>query len=169
VKQSGTSGEDEQETAFEKNAKAGWFSARHAIFVHSRQPAARPFVIDRLARATLPEPRSLSDDAIERLRKHAWPGNVRELRNAIERAATLVRSPVLEARDFDFLQSSGAPVPNFDMSLLDGEIDIAVESLERTMIERALDAAGGNRTEAARWLGIHRQLLYKKLKQFGFE
>jgi DNA-binding NtrC family response regulator len=55
------------------------------------------------------------------------------------------------------------------MTLLDGDLNVAVESLERTMIERALDACAGNRAEAARRLGIHRQLLYKKLKQFGLE
>jgi two-component system NtrC family response regulator len=48
-------------------------------------------------------------------------------------------------------------------------LNLAVEALERTMIERALDACAGNRAEAARRLGIHRQLLYKKLKQFGIE
>jgi DNA-binding NtrC family response regulator len=130
-----------------------------------------PLAENFLARAALPEPRSLSEDAIERLLRHPWPGNVRELRNAMERVATLVRSPVLEARDLEFLsnQSLYAAVPIFDMALLDGEMNIAVESLERTMIQRALDAAAGNRTEAARRLGIHRQLLYKKLKQFGFE
>jgi two-component system NtrC family response regulator len=48
-------------------------------------------------------------------------------------------------------------------------LNIAVDSLERTMIQRALEACAGNRAEAARRLGIHRQLLYKKLRQFGIE
>jgi len=135
--------------------------------IHDIRPLAEYF----LARASLPERRSLSEEAIERLLKHPWPGNVRELRNAMERVATLVKSPVLKGRDFEFLsnQSSHAAVPIFDMALLNGDMNIAVESLERTMIQRALDASAGNRAEAARRLGIHRQLLYKKLKQFGFE
>jgi DNA-binding NtrC family response regulator len=55
------------------------------------------------------------------------------------------------------------------VALLDGDLSVAVDSLERTMIQRALDACMGNRAEAARRLGIHRQFLYKKLKQFGLE
>jgi two-component system NtrC family response regulator len=124
-----------------------------------------------LARAGSADPKSLSDDAIKRLLDHPWPGNVRELRNAMERVATLVRGPIVEGRDLAFLSDapSGAAAPAFDMTLLDGDLNVATESLERTMIHRALDASAGNRTEAARRLGIHRQLLYKKLKQFGFE
>ena len=57
----------------------------------------------------------------------------------------------------------------FDQELLGGELGVAIEALERTMIRRALQACAGNRAEAARRLGIHRQLLYKKLKQFDVE
>jgi DNA-binding NtrC family response regulator len=131
------------------------------------QPLAEYF----LTRATSTGPKTLSEEAVKRLLDHAWPGNVRELRNVMERVATLVRSPVVEARDLAFLsgEPSNASTPIFDMTLLDGDLNVAVESLERTMIERALDACAGNRAEAARRLGIHRQLLYKKLKQFGLE
>jgi DNA-binding NtrC family response regulator len=131
------------------------------------QPLAEYF----LRRAASPEPKSLSPEAIDRLVKHAWPGNVRELRNAMERVATLVRSPVAEVRDFEFLsgQSLPAVIATFDLALLDGDLNIAVDAIERTMIQRALDACAGNRAEAARRLGIHRQLLYKKHKQFGLE
>ncbi|WP_036168536.1 helix-turn-helix domain-containing protein [Massilia sp. 9096] len=45
----------------------------------------------------------------------------------------------------------------------------AVERLERLLLQRALDEAHGNRTEAARRLGIHRQLLYRKLGQYGLD
>jgi DNA-binding NtrC family response regulator len=124
-----------------------------------------------LTRVSLAGTKTLSDDAITRLFNHAWPGNVRELRNAMERVATLVRSPVIEARDLGFLSGEPANVatPHFDSSLLEGDLNAATEALERTMIERALAACSGNRTDAARRLGIHRQLLYKKLKQYGFE
>lgn len=85
-------------------------------------------------------------------------------------SATLVTSPVVDARDLGFLSDeSSTDIAPFDMMLLDGDLNVAVESLEQTMIQRALDACGGNRSEVARRLGIHRQLLYKKLKQFGFE
>lgn len=124
-----------------------------------------------LARTPSGEPKALSEDPIKRLVEHPWPGNVRELRNVMERVATLVRSQVVEFHDLAFLlgPASGAITLEFDMTALDGDLNRSVEALERTMIRRAPDACAGNRAEAARRLGIHRQLLYKKLKQFGFE
>jgi two-component system NtrC family response regulator len=124
-----------------------------------------------LARTASGGTKTLSEDALKRLLDHPWPGNVRELRNAMERVATLVRTSVVEARDLGFLSGkpSNVAATDFEMRLLEGNLNVAVESLERTMIQRALDACAGNRAEAARRLGIHRQLLYKKLKQFGFE
>ncbi len=117
--------------------------------------------------------RRLSAEAAARLLEHPWPGNVRELRNAIERAAVLAPLVVLSAADFDFLEEArtgtpegGAPgVPDW----LAGDLPGAVARLETAMIRRTLAACGGNRTEAARRLGIHRQLLYEKLKRLGLE
>jgi DNA-binding NtrC family response regulator len=110
-------------------------------------------------------PLRLSAEAAARLLSHRWPGNVRELRNAMERIAALVRSPVIGAADLDFL---GAMPPS-DSDWLAGDLPTAVARLERAMIRRALDATGGNRAEAARRLNIHRQLLYEKLRRYGLE
>lgn len=110
----------------------------------------------------------LLPDAASLLLVHPWPGNVRELRNAMERAAALSRSPVLGAEDFAFLAGSKpAAVP--DVGWLDGDLPTAVARLEAAMIRQALAASGGNRAEAARRLGIHRQLLHEKLKRHGIE
>ncbi len=110
-------------------------------------------------------PRRLSPEAAARLLAHAWPGNVRELRNAMERAAVLGRRSVVAAEDLDFLRGN-APAT---AEALDGAMPAAVERLERAMIERALSDASGNRSEAARKLGIHRQLLHEKLRRYGIE
>jgi DNA-binding NtrC family response regulator len=107
----------------------------------------------------------LSADAAARLLAHGWPGNVRELRNAMERVAVLGRRPVIGAEDLDFLH---AP-PDAPVDWLDGDLPGAIARLEAAMIRRALAAAQGNRAEAARRLGIHRQLLYEKLKKYGIE
>jgi DNA-binding NtrC family response regulator len=109
----------------------------------------------------------MSAAAAARLLAHAWPGNVRELRNAMERAAVLARHAVLGAEDFAFLAlSAGATaVPDW----LEGELPAAVARLEEAMIRRALSAAAGSRSDAARRLGIHRQLLYEKMKRYGVE
>jgi DNA-binding NtrC family response regulator len=124
-----------------------------------------------LALASAPEPMALSQAAIDRLQAYAWPGNVRELRNAMERAAALVSGAVVDAGDLAFLDNapSERSVQDFDLALLHGELGLAVEALERGMIRQALAACAGNRAEAARRLGIHRQLLYKKLRQYRLE
>ena len=111
-------------------------------------------------------PKLLSADAAAHLLAYAWPGNVRELVNAMKRAATLVRRPVLTAADFGFLRNDAAR-PTQDW--LDGSLPYAVERLEREMIRRAMIAACGNRSQAAERLGIRRQLLYQKLERYRLE
>ena len=108
--------------------------------------------------------RRLSAAAGARLLGHGWPGNVRELRNAVERAVALSRQPVLGAADFDFLAPRADAVAE---TLPDETLPQAVRRLEDAMIRRALAAAAGNRAEAARRLGIHRQLLHTRMRDFG--
>ncbi len=107
--------------------------------------------------------RQLSAEAAARLLAHDWPGNVRELRNAMERIAVLGRRPVVAAEELDFLRPR-VPVPD---SVPTSDLPGAVERLERAMIARALAETGGNRSEAARRLGIHRQRLHEKIRQYG--
>jgi two-component system NtrC family response regulator len=112
-------------------------------------------------------PKLLSAAAAARLLSHPWPGNVRELRNAMERVAVLARRPVVGAEDLDFLQTP--PAAFAEPSVPDADLPGTIAQLEAAMIRRALAAAQGNRTEAARRLGIHRQLLYEKLRRHGIE
>ena len=111
-------------------------------------------------------PRALSAEAAALLVAHPWPGNVRELRNAMERAAALARRPVITGEDLAFLRRAPA---RGETDWLAGDLPEAVARLEMAMIRAALDATGGNRTEAARRLNIHRQLLYEKLRRYGME
>ncbi|MBK1657239.1 sigma-54-dependent transcriptional regulator [Paracraurococcus ruber] len=117
--------------------------------------------------ARLPGRRQLAADAASRLLAHPWPGNARELRNAMERAAALGQGAVIGAADLDFLGAIAPPAGTEDW--LAGDLPTAIARLERAMLLRALRETGGNRAEAARRLGIHRQLLYAKLRQFGLD
>ena len=90
---------------------------------------------------------------------------MRELRNAMERAAVLAPLAVLSAADFAFLAGESTPASDW----LAGDLPGAVARLETEMIRRALAACGGNRTEAARRLNIHRQLLYEKMRRYGLD
>jgi DNA-binding NtrC family response regulator len=117
-----------------------------------------------LAIASSPK-KQLSSEAGKRLTDHAWPGNVRELRNAMERVAVMCRSDIVAASDLDFLIVS-APTTQ-ENSDDDGHLSSAVEKLERRLIAEALTESKGNRAEAARRLGIHRQLLHTKAEKYG--
>ena len=107
----------------------------------------------------------LADDAIERLVSHQWPGNVRELRNAMERVAVVCRSSVVTSSDLDFL--CGAHTNEDDQTDATQGLTSAVAQLEKRMIAHVLDETKGNRAEAARRLGIHRQLLHTKAEKYG--
>ena len=111
-------------------------------------------------------PKQLSTGAAARLLSYEWPGNVRELRNAIERAAALSHQPVLQAADLNFL---AAGPPQAVAVFPDIPLPEAVRQLEEAMIRRALAGSAGNRAEAAKRLGIHRQLLHTKMRNYGIE
>ncbi|GKS76103.1 sigma-54 dependent transcriptional regulator [Acidovorax sp. SUPP950] len=140
-------------------------------------PLAEHFL--RVAAAPQPAKR-LSAGAARALLDHAWPGNVRELRNAMERCHALQRGPVVGAADLG-LQPSPTPPDDpghshrtgsgdaLPAAWLEGSLPQAIERLERQMLAHALAQAQGNRSLAARRLGIHRQLLYSKLTQYGIE
>ena len=121
-------------------------------FLHLADPAA---------------PRRLAASARERLMAYAWPGNVRELQNAMQRVTAMVRHRDVEAADVAFLGGGGGGAPDTYEPAADETLEQAVIRLETAMIRRALAASGGNRAEAARRLGIHRQLLHTKLRRYG--
>jgi len=126
-------------------------------------PLAQHFL--RLANPAAPK--RLSLEAARLLEGCAWLGNVRELRNAIERAAALARGPAIDAADLDFLRrADGADAPGVAAGT-DLTLPEAVAKLEQAMIRRALAEGRGSRAEAARRLGINRQLLYDKMRRYG--
>jgi DNA-binding NtrC family response regulator len=118
-----------------------------------------------LSLASTPK-KHLLDEAMQRLTAYSWPGNVRELKNAMERVAVMCRGDVVAAQDLDFLTAhTGAGAIEADGG--DEDLSSAVARLERRMIAEALTESGGNRAEAARRLGIHRQLLHTKAEKYG--
>src|SRR5690606_23562606 len=104
--------------------------------------------------------------AAERLLAYNWPGNVRELRNVIERAVALTTHDHLMVEDLpEKIRSFHAGQVVIDGS--DPSQLISLEELERNYILQVLKATGGNRSQAARILGLDRKTLYRKLKEVG--
>jgi DNA-binding NtrC family response regulator len=110
--------------------------------------------------------RAVSEEAMKLLYDHQWPGNVRELIHVIQRAAVLSGGEVIDATHLPESLRTAPPQAPPEEALTLKE---AVARLERHMIVRALEAAGGNRSEAARQLGIGRPQLYAKLEEYGID
>ena len=86
----------------------------------------------------------------------------------MERVAILCRGNIITASDLAFLSTTaGVRGRDNPPDWTEGDLPGAVARLEMHMIRRALEDAGGNRTEAAKRLGIHRQLLYAKAEKYG--
>jgi DNA-binding NtrC family response regulator len=120
-------------------------------------------LLDRYAeRFGLPALR-VPEALLDRLRAHRWPGNVRELENALESLVALSPPEGLDLSLLPFGREAAAPA-------VDGGplgLKPRVEAYERGLVVEAVRAAGGNRSEAARQLGISRVTLHDKLKKYG--
>jgi two-component system response regulator AtoC len=106
--------------------------------------------------------RPLSPDAIDCLLQYDWPGNVRELRGAIDSGMTLSTGQQITARDLPLAVRGRAEILLPDAAALD---QVNLHENERRLIMRALDECGGNRTEAAKKLGISRRTLHRRLRE----
>jgi DNA-binding NtrC family response regulator len=105
-------------------------------------------------------------EAMDILCRYEWPGNIRELQHAVEHAVVLTTNTVIVPHDLPEAVRSSAEtavdgLPAFPM--------IGLEELERRYLARVLHATGGNRSEAARVLGVDRRTLYRMAKRFGFD
>ena len=113
----------------------------------------------RLAR----RPLTLSSDAERLLAAFHWPGNVRQLQNEVERLAVLVRGDTVLPDDLsDYLRHGEPAGPGGELNLAR-----ARAALERRLIREALAKTAGNRTAAARMLGISREALRQKMRKLG--
>jgi two-component system response regulator AtoC len=107
----------------------------------------------------------LTPEAAERLSSYAWPGNVRELRNAIERAVALTRHENITVDDLPE-RIRAYKVSHVLVASHDPEELVNLAEVEKRYIARVLGAVGGNKSSAAKILGIDRTTLYKKLQQY---
>ncbi|MGD9972155.1 MAG: sigma-54-dependent transcriptional regulator [Desulfatirhabdiaceae bacterium] len=130
-------------------------------------PLLAQHFVEKFAAVNRKTIRGFTPRTMDHLIRYDWPGNVRELMNTVERAVVLARSDFLDDSELPILPSnpdetvdSSANHPNFvpDMPLV---------AVEKAAIIRTLESTGGNKSQAARLLGITRKTLHSKLRSFG--
>jgi DNA-binding NtrC family response regulator len=125
-------------------------------------PALANFFLQRFAQASGKKFTGIAPDALQLLTQFHWPGNVRELENVIERSITFASGPVLGPADIRLdppaPSSTAAPVLPEGMTL---------DQWEHEIIREALRRANGNKSQAARSLGLSRNALRYRLSQMG--
>jgi DNA-binding NtrC family response regulator len=138
------------------------------------RPADIPLLVDlfsrRYGRDSESGGISISADGMKKLARYQWPGNVRELENTVQRAAALCSGSVIKADD---LPLSNLDEPAASQPMKPGELGLSggltMREMERQLICRTLEDTGGNRTRAARSLGISLRTLRNKLNEFGLQ
>jgi DNA-binding NtrC family response regulator len=129
-------------------------------------PLAEHFV-KKLARDSGSRVESLTEAAIQKLLAYHWPGNVRELENVIERSLVLCTGTKLDADDIKLdLSPRARPANSVEAFLPEG---MTLDTYEQALIREALRRAEGNKSQAARLLGLTRNALRYRLSQMGLE
>jgi DNA-binding NtrC family response regulator len=124
-----------------------------------------PYLVDHFVKKFGGE---ISEGALERLVSYHWPGNVRELENVIERSILLAKGPRVEADDIKIESGIGRARPAFSAEAFLPE-GMTLDQYEQSIIREALKRANGNKSQAARLLGLTRNALRYRLTQMGIE
>ena len=105
----------------------------------------------------------LAPELLEALQRMDWPGNVRQLENAVARLLALSTGGEIG------LEAFNSSTPGADSEGAEGSLSLReqLDAVERSLIQRAMTAAGGNQSEAARRLGVNRGSLIERLKKYG--
>jgi two-component system response regulator HydG len=130
-------------------------------------PLLAQHFLDTFAERNRREIDGFTPQAVDRLVKHDWPGNVREMMNAIERSVVMAAGGKIDVPDLPAPLSQGDGDGEAPAGCNDLPETGSLEEVEKATILRTLEAAGGNKSETARRLGITRKTLHQKLKKYG--
>jgi DNA-binding NtrC family response regulator len=134
-------------------------------------PVLTRYFLDEICRSNGFEPREIDPSLLEAFGGYDWPGNVRELKNTLESLVVLSGKHTLSADDLPekFFKGregvEGADDDHEDGEAMENELNLT--RLSKQAIMKALEACRGNRTEAAKHLGISRRTLHRRLNEFG--
>lgn len=112
------------------------------------------YLLERYTREFQVSKRTLTADALAAIRRFRWPGNIRQLENHLKKAVVLADTPRIRAADLDLPDEAGHHIE---------ALSDAKEKWQRAYIARAVQLHGGNRSEAARELGIDPRTIYRYL------
>ena len=124
------------------------------------------FLAARLARQHGREIRGIARQALDRIAAHAWPGNVREVRNVMERAVLRAPGPVIGAGDIE-LDSQASPEGRIDGTFAGYPPSLSMAEVEALHIARVLREVDGHMGRAAEVLGMHRNTISRKAREYG--
>ncbi len=129
-------------------------------------PLFANYFLEKYCREFKKEPKRFSSAAIDCCRTYAWPGNVRELENEVKRMVVVLRRTTIRAEDLE--EKIRVDEPTKEGDLLSGYATLpqAVEALERRMIQDAYAKCRYNQVQTAKYLGLSRQGLIKKMKRY---
>jgi DNA-binding NtrC family response regulator len=135
-------------------------------------PLLTRFFLDEICRANNFEPREIDNSLLDVFRRYDWPGNIRELKNTLESLVVLSGRTLLTADDLPEKFFRDHPRgQNGDRAAAaagdEKDSDLNLKDLSKQTILKALEACRGNRTEAAKQLGISRRTLHRRLNEFG--
>jgi two-component system response regulator HydG len=153
------------EAVAERRFRADLFYRLQVLTIVLPPLRERPEQISQLATELLPRGAHLSSTALAVLGEYPWPGNIRELKNTLWRAAILADGAPIEPAHLGLPGVSGSGPEGTAGARSRGPV-VTLEASERAAIEAALHASRGNRSAAARQLGIARSTLLEKLKRY---
>jgi len=132
---------------------------------------ARALLDDACRRYGVP-PRGLSREAEAAIARYSWPGNVRELANTMERIVLFSDSDPVSIEQLALPSGNAggghvAVAPSGEVQIDFPDSGLSLEAVERALLVRALEKAGGNQSAAARLLGVSRDTLRYRMEKFG--
>jgi two-component system response regulator HydG len=132
-------------------------------------PALAQHFVNRYSGRNKKKIKGFAPRAMDRLLKYHWPGNVRELENVVERAVILSPGEYITEKDLPLnLSANSKTFPGEDKNSFDKHDETgSLDEVEKSAIATALEKTGGNKSEAARLLGITRRTLYNKIEKYG--
>ena len=132
-------------------------------------PLLAQHFLEMFASKNRKEIKGFTPRAMDQLIRYDWPGNVRELMNAVERGVVLALAEYLDNEDLTIIQSPSQQPAEILPVIDDKDNDMTLEQVEKDTILRTLENTSGNKSMAARRLGITRKTLHKKLKDYGVQ